>query len=358
MIYYYLFVISIFVAGMVLLTNLHQKRKIYIILFFIISFLFMGLRSKYIGTDTLWYCNYFDIIKTEKLSVALSNGSKGMYLYIIYNKIISYISLDSQILIISNAFIISLLASTAIFYIGKKHIFLSSILYIFMYYYFTSFNTSRQYIALLIVTNALYFLLYKKKYLLFLFLVIIASMFHITAIISFVFFPLSFFDFSKMKTFIIMSLIFIIFLLFSNQLIVLFGKIFPDYQGYVDSISDFSNIGRTMILILVNLVIFLCIFLSYRTFENNNLSKNDSFFLFLFLISILLGFISFNNVLLSRINTYFAIYSIFVIPYLVDIFTLKKDKLVISLGILVVFFIEFNVLLLGNYSGITPYSFY
>lgn len=83
-----------------------KNGKYYLLLFFVIFYVLNAFRAPNIGNDTLTYCNLFDLISLNSFSFeTFGRFEEG---YLLLNKLISYISNNSQILLFVTSTIIYL----------------------------------------------------------------------------------------------------------------------------------------------------------------------------------------------------------------------------------------------------------
>lgn len=227
----------------------------------------------------------------------------------------------------------------------SQHTELSMYLYVGLYFYFISFNLIRQYIAVAIVFWGTKYLLEKnlKKYVV---VILIASLFHATALIMI---PFYFVAVNKISTKIKLFLGVLAFagVVFFNQLQDIFLALFPKYIIYVGYASGTAKCD----LIIILMVIFLLHNIKSKAgneFEWN-LYMSTAVFALLFII------LSFSNILLARLGTYFYMYSILSIPY-----TLKhmriRDRKFVRLSVCTLAFAVCIYYLVHNNAGVVPYS--
>src|ERR1035437_7444476 len=189
----YLFLVLFLLIG----SLLKQNKKIFILSFFILL-LIGGLRGISVGTDTI---NYKDLYSGVELK-----GFEVGYYYL-NDYIISH-GYNFQIMI----FISMLLCLFPVFFVVNRissRPLLSITLYVLLYFYFNSFNVMRQSIAISVFFLALYFLQKNNKFGYFI-SIIIAALFHTTALIVLVTYP---FYKINMHKFIYIILILISFLI-------------------------------------------------------------------------------------------------------------------------------------------------
>ena len=152
-----------------------------IVLIMILTF---GLRDVSVGTDTKNYSQMFNLINSE--------GNNGILIseviepgWLLLNKLVYFLGGQWDTMI----FISGILVLSPIFWTlwnYTENPFLSLLLYFLLGYYFSSFNILRQMIAVSIVFLAYSKYFQDKKLFSYLILVIIASSFHLSALISFI----------------------------------------------------------------------------------------------------------------------------------------------------------------------------
>lgn len=356
MIYYYLQLFLILCASLILLTNIKNKKKIYICLYFFIIFFLMAFRDTSIGTDTEVYSNIFTSLANERFSSPYFS-QKGMYVYSIYNILLGFISSKQNTIVIANAFIICILACVFIYKNCKDCLFLSSLLFVLMYFYFGAWNTSRQYISVLIFANSLYFVK-EKKIIPFLILNIIGFFIHTTAISFLIVIPVFLFrkNWNKWNYFIYIFIIIIISFSMKN-FINIFMSIFNDYGNYgSNGLLTEKNNGRTIILIIVSLFFLILGFVGAYLENDFSIIKENYIIIFIFVISIIFGFASYSFEMLSRFNLYFSITGFIVIPKFVRCFKNKEIRLLLSLTTIMIFSVQYFYMLNAGYNGILKYN--
>lgn len=352
MLIYYLYAAFIIVLAFFCgLVNNCKSKKVFIIIFFITSFLLMGLRSRNIGIDTKLYINIFESIGAKGSAYLTENDSKGMYIYYLYNRILYWIWPNGNMLIIGNAFVITLLSTIFIYRFCDKSMYVSAVLYVLMYFYFTSFNTSRQCIAVLLVAIGVTYL-FKKQFWGYAVFQTIAIFVHLTSIVGIAFLILYLIPKTN-KT-----LIFVIICAFvASFFLTTFGdkfiELFDDYSGYINFKNNTSQ-GRTIYLVIFNAIIFVLIYI----FEFKNLNENENLVFLMMIIScyISMGAIGASIIMIDRVAQYFYIFFIAFVPYLFNDRFSEKLDLTISSGVVAIYLVLFVILVSGNYSGIIAYS--
>lgn len=239
-IYSYLIMIAI---GSVLSLNHHSHklapRKIICISASIILFLIIGFRHPSMGVDLQYgrsegYLGSFITIGKmswlEVLSVKHQNYERG---YIILNKLISLFSTNEQSLLIVSC-ILSIFPIIYLIYKNSEYPLLSIMIYMGLPVFLLNFSGLRQSIAIGITALSFNFIK-EKKPIKFLLLVIVATLFHKSAIIFIAMYPI--YNIKLNKFWQVMSLVFLgaVYLariqLFNLAMYILGYNIEPDMNG-------------------------------------------------------------------------------------------------------------------------------
>ena len=289
---------------------------------------------------------------------------KSAPLYVIYNKGVSFISTNTQAIIIANSLIIIILAGIFI-YKNTSNVFISIYCYILLYFYFTGFNISRQFIALLLIANSYYFLK-RKKTLKYFFIIVIATLVHNTAVVGLLLLPLSKIKWSNFKI-CILAVITAIIMGAYNKILTLFLVVFPRYTMYINGTSQFSlsdtGQGKKIIVsFFYLLIVLICMFFLNKTKKKKELLdiRRDLYFLTsIITIAVVGGIVFYNNLLISRIILYFSIFIIIYIPKVINYIShTKLTKIILYYIILIIIAIPGLVELYSNISGVIPYQFF
>jgi len=294
-------------------------------------FVISAYRGLEVGTDTINYYSHYLIIQSG------CNLNLEPF-WVILLKIISFFNGDYQdVLIVSSCLV--LFPIFFVIYKKSKNPQLSLFLYYTLYFYFYSFNITRQSIASSLVFVAIYFLSESdiKK---FVFLVLMAGGFHYSAFIAFVLL-LSKYTPSRIYIYILTAAFFS-------------GLFFPDLiLKYILEIFSYESYRTQYFGNFIGNALFLLILNSFFVFIMTIVQKKD-ILLNIFFVSIL-----FSN-LLCRIpygNRVVMFFSIIQIVYLVDVIynnnKIIEQKIVYLIVILYAFTLFFRLLGAG---GIFPYT--
>jgi len=323
----------IFLSYLLLLSSIPNRNQgILLTLFAIVLIFLSGFRAIDVGTDTIHYKTYFDRIASgENLSVEIG--------WITLNKIIQLFDGSYQLLV----FLVSLLTIIPIYFTLKKHSvnpLFSLFLYFTLYFYFYSFNISRQTLAISFVLLAFTYLLNKKK-VVYILLILLASTFHTSALITL---PLLFVHkIPDIKIIYVVSIVIAAFIgLLSTNLI--FSQIsHTAYSGYVDKIELKNVAGNASYLLILN-TFFIFILL---------ITKKRELFFKIFFIYVVLSNLIIRIPFSNRLLLYFAIIQILYLPQLIYNSEEKNKPILISIIILYAYIIFMTSLKSGD---IFPYS--
>lgn len=364
----------ILILGLLLGTSTSKNKKarnqVIIWLTFSVFIIIASFRSKDIGNDTANYLNLFkDISISSDLSYFTPRFEIG---YVYLNKIVSYFTSHPQIILIVTSLII-MIGFARFIYKYSMIPWLSVYLFFTLGHFGSTLNTIRLNIAIVIILIA-YDFLKKRKLLSFIITVFFAFLFHRTAIIFLMAWPLSKLRFNRKNlTILTIGSILVYFIFPVTMGIVL--KIFPVYEYYLDSQYLDGEIRLASILnMLVGMsIILLGYFTKYHHsnheldleyLENNNkerMSSDDGKQMTLLLIvGTLLTFISFNFNLLGRVGDYFLVFSIVYIPNAIMQVKDKKLKVVLIYIIVVLFFMYSSTIQVfrSEWNIIYPYDFF
>ena len=268
-----------------------------------------GLRDVSVGIDTP---NYFLIINSaDKFYI-------GELYYTYYEigfqwvikSLISILKDPHYVLMVIALVTITLIVRTLWFFRDRISFSLSVFLYVCMQY-FSSYNTSRQWLAIAISFFATRYL-FDGKYLKFSILVLVSSLFHGSALICLLFIPLHMLMVKKitLKYKIFTILLLVTFTLFNNYILDILGvtSTLEKYQYYLDGGSQTNGIGIMFIIRLLAIVTAIWLLVTNRyKFKDKNFIKTIIALYILGLFSMFLGYLF---IFAVRLGAYANIYGI------------------------------------------------
>ena len=216
---------------------------------------------------------------------------------------------------------------------------LSIFLFLSWGYYFFTFNTVRNYFALALVFFSLVFFV-KKKYVFGTLFILIAALFHKSALICIPFYLIATRKFN-IKSYLLVLLFSVLLIFFQEHLR---GIAFFFYSSYENSVYDSGQISLLNILKTLGVLI---LGLYYRKIISNDFSLN--FFFNLNYIAFLIYTVFYWLPETSRIGFYFNIISILFIPNLIMKLS-SQDRILFKICIYLLSLVLFIMLLNSFYN--------
>lgn len=303
-------------------------RTVYLVPFFLVFGSIAMLRSQFVGVDTKLYTLLFSRMQGQIDLDTLANSK--FPLYDLYSALVFKINASPNTIIIFNSLII-IFGICLIIKRMSSNVFVSSFLFVSLYFYFHSLNISRQYIALVILWIGITFLL-KDKDVTFFVYYLMACLVHSTAVVGIFIYVLYKIKWNKIKYFIL-AIIVLILPLVTKNLLNLFIKIFPSYAFYTDTeygSQSFAVQGQgNKIYLTMFYACFLIIgFLIQRRLTKDTV-KRIAFYNAVILVTVILGLIFSKDVLMTRIEFYFSILMIIYIPeVIINFFKIAKMSVI------------------------------
>lgn len=339
-----------------------EKRKRFLFMAFAAMALVMGLRNIDVGTDTSSYQYYF--YQTDRISwtdCILSKGTslKNAPIYLLWSKlVINVFGYNYQIFLFLNALIIC--GCMAFFiYKSSNHVVLSTCFYILGYFFCSSMNASRQYMALALMGVSFSFALEKK--------LVKAAVFSVLSIgvhvVLICFLPVYFFVWKRINIKILAGVCSIavlsatVFEKFFLNGVEIFTKIFTKYEGYINSVFMQENGEGKKIYVTIFYLLFLIICFLVVVSKNNIEDRRKRYMELLMvpcMLSVVVGLMGSKIALLNRIEWIFGIYIILLIPEIIFCFE-KKYRYCGAVITIAIMFIPFYIQLKSGINGVVPY---
>lgn len=363
---YFALILYIFLLGFASI-----PRNIYLMLTLGVLTFLSAVRASCIGNDTAEYMSIFSASPNIELNVFEMRYEMG---YVLLNKVLYNISSNPQIILIVSSIIIGLGYYK---FICKYSIIpmLSVFLFFTFGYWGQMTNIIRQGIAIVIVLFSFDYIKSRKLFK-FILIIIIAMLFHRTAIIFLIAYPLSFLK-VNLKTGFIAFIISIGGLFFFDFIINKVLLMFPTYSYYLDSAYLDGNVRSATIINIIIVCIILCFGITVNKYTSKNqlvdnpaykhTNKNTKFnqkdfetiSIFL-LIGIIVSILSLKFNLLDRVCNYFNVFSIIYLPNIISRIRDRKLIIFISMIITLLFFGYATTIqiLRPEWNHIYPYKFF
>lgn len=322
-----------------------------ICVFFLLLTIVLCLRRIDIGVDLQNYKYYFDFVRQlewNRLSeIDIEIG------YVLLNKLIGIFTENFQVFIAISA-LIQIIPIYLLYSKEAKKPYLSVILYVNMSTFVMLFSGLRQAIAIAIGAIAFRFVV-KKKLVSFIACVVLAFLFHQSAIILLVLYPLFHSQITKKWLWFIMPSITLVFL-YNKQIFGFLINFFGD--KYIDLYASTQNTGAyTMIILFAMFLLFSYIMIDEKTIDKTTLGLRN---IMVFVVIIQL-FAPIHTVAM-RFNYYFIIFVPILITRIIDS-PKKQFKQIAQIShiIMVIFFTFYFFYNAYNGSDILqvfPYKFF
>ena len=302
---------------------INNKRSIEIMYFVIGILLFLVSAIRYdVGTDYKHYGYiYLDIINGYNVYVE----ELYKYLNIIIFKIFG--TNDVWLYIITSLIIIFCILKSIKDNTNNRYYFFSIFMFICSGMYFESFNLIRQYIAIGILALGIT-LLTQKKYIKYIFLMLVACLFHTSAFISILLvFTLILFRNKKFN-----KLVWIIYIVSLVCMVIDIRNIFNTIQNFIPQRwiwylnSDFlleKNYSAIIKQLFPNIIL---IFLLKKRKYLKEINEFNDVYILGFFVYVCLSNCFYGIIVLIRLADYFIIFLIFIIPLVVDSKPLKLER--------------------------------
>lgn len=300
--------------------NLNFNIVLLTIIGLLIPILISGLRY-YVGTDYESYVGIYN--KYFNYSFINFFESKTEFLFLIIVKIASLFN-NFQVMFFIIAFFTVIITYKAIFNYKEKFS-LGFMFFIYLFMYFTnSFNWIRQALAIAIVLYS-YKFIFEKNWKKFTLAIIIASLFHVSALLFWPFYFVFDKENNKRKKYIriLYIIITIIIVLNYEKAVNMLSSIsiFEDYAGYTKELNAANREAILNFVVLIVILMFRKMLIKY--------DKRNEIFIFFYIISTILTFIGYITPYAKRIAVYFGISGIFILSSFPQIAKTKEQKILI-----------------------------
>jgi len=311
-----------------------QKNTLFLIIAFIIFAILMASRDFNTGSDTKMYIRTFLTFSQNKWNSTIWGGYFEP-LYAILNILLSYVSQNPRIIIVATSFVISYSFYKFIKDNSENYL-LSVLIFIGLLFFYTSMNTIRQFMALSVILLGFKFVK-NKKIIPFLITILIAYLFHSSALVGLLLYPMYNMKYTHTRVLIIFAIAIVANVFVSdliNYIYQMIGRI-----NYYD-----SRVGQENIANLIYMIIYLVMFL-FSLFEikkNKSDYSKKGFNLYVFVISSAISLIAMNMNILARVTTYFNVFSIICLPNIIEDNIKKINNKVVVNSIVVLFLILYS----------------
>lgn len=306
--------------------------------------LILMLRSNNVGVDLKNYEKFFNNVSVYGFDYLKTNRFEWGYKILVY--VITLITKNYHVFICVVA-CISIIPIGIIVYKYSTMPFLSMYIYITLNFYAFTFSGLRQAIAISCVFVAFHYII-EKKFWKFVLFVLLATLFHKSAIVFFFAYIFKFLEFNKKTIIKIVALS--IFLFIFREIIFQF---FAD-SLYNDYTIQIVQAGKWFLFSII-LTIFCLLYRKSILKEN----ENNKILYFLTSVGCVLMIFTLIGTNALRISNYFYIFITILIPKVIQKIKDRKTGLLVSFGLIIgLFLIYYNISLKPTNYQIVPYEFY
>ncbi len=334
-------------SGLKIKRAFYFSKSIYNLLFVSLMLLFWFLtafRGDSIGNDTANYLGYYRQIARSGIDTKLQIELGFKYLCLFLSKITP----NPYFLLITCATICYSICGIYIYKHSNNILF--SLVFLFCVVFSSFTNILRQAIAMVIVLIA-YEMIRKKRYFIAAVLILFATLFHISAIIAFLWFAHKLVP--KNPIVIICVATWLVILSVSGILNTLLAGVIKEYQGYFE--SEYAGTGWLGILYycLRAFAFYIFVYTAYKkSIKEHSLAVSNSVLL---LSTVCLGF-SVN--LFSRASSYFLLVSVVDIPNVFNSGKIKnRDLWMLIMGIIMLAYFMVTLIIRPEWNNLYPYEF-
>ena len=331
------------------INRIYIKNLPLLFFFFFLTLLIM-LRHESIGADTVNYLSIFD--HNARMSWSSIGKSTAEIAFQIMNKLLALISTDHHFYIAATGFFVSALIYPTYRRIAHDTA-LTIVLFCTMSTFVMMFSGIRQMLAV-----GLGFIAYeftrKKKFVFFILTVVLAVLFHTSAFIIVLMYPLYHIKITKKWMFFVVPILLAV-LIFNKPIFSFLSSIAERYTNYQGSVT--STGAYTMIVLFAFFAIFSYVIPDEKLLDSETIGLRN-----FLLLALVLQMFAPLNVWAMRMNYYFIIFIPLLIPRIIELSSVRWNQFA-KWGriIMIVFFLMYfliNSFFRSNNLSVFPYHFF
>lgn len=343
--FYVMFFITI-VLGLKL-DKTEKSRRFFCVITAILYFLLAALRSSQVGVDTADYVRMFQRVGSWREAITVSNSNKdpffGGFLFIIKSICFDYTFL---FIIVAGWFTWNV---WRFIYKYSRDPLLSVILLLAFNLYQFSLTGMRQTLAMGFIVLACD-LIINKKYKTATAVLLLAALFHKSALLALILLPISFFKKEMNKTraaFLAFSMLFVFGArsYIARLLILLIQD--RDYAIQND------NSGTVMLLVFVVLFSMIVLFINHTS----SIEEHSGYFMYIAAIALFFEIFVPVQAVFFRLAFYFLFAFVILVPNTIETQNDYKTRLIMKMVIYILMSVQYLFFTIGS-SGVVPYTFF
>ncbi len=319
----------------------NKKHRILFISIIILFILAQGLRSFSVGVDLIAYEPIFVTNSVSSLKEIISER-KAEWLFYIINWLVSLLGGNFRTILFVVSISIFIPLAIIIFKYSKMP-YLSLLLFIFLDLFAFSLSGLRQTMAIG-ATLISFIYIKKRKILPFIILVAVACLFHKSAFVFFLAYPIYHFKLNK-NNYIFLIIIAIPIFILRKEIVLTLGKFYNSFYE-VGETGAYNFMLMLIAFFLASLVILV----------KNNINESGGLINLLY-AAIIIQFFSSYSLVVNRFNFYYYIYLILLIPELIVNLERYSYRFIFEAFVIIFLGIMFFYKIKDNVMGVYPYTF-
>lgn len=332
-----LIIVIVYVLTRLIDKDKKTKNKLFLRVTFVLLFVVMASREMTVGSDTDEYLALFEkcsLYKWDILNMS-THFEKG---YLVLNVLLSYLHISPRVFLC----IMSFIFSYAVYKFIKDNSdnpLMSVLLFINLLFLYQSMNIMRQFLALSVILLFGFNFIKNKQLIKYVVAVLVASLFHTTALIALFIYPIYHLRYSK-KIVLIAILIAIFGSILLSQIYLPLSSLLGREAYYVDMIGE-AKLGN-----LISTLIFLSMYVFSLLVTAGKDRQKYSFYLYSLLFAAVFYCVSINMAVFSRVSQYYAIFSIIALPNIIEA-NIRESKIIVE-SLIVGLFITYASIVMIN----------
>lgn len=292
-----------------------------IVIFFLIYYLLLALRRSDVGADTMQYLVHFQRSQRYGLFRYLQfySNEYGFYTLI---KLTSSLVPNEQV----SLALIAMITAFPVMYLYMKESenqLLTLSFFLILPLFTMQFSGLRQSVAIALMVPA-YYMVKSRKPVTFVLILLLASLFHLSALVGLLLYPLYYIKWSRKMLFFIVPAMVILYVFNARIYLFLVPFLGEEYSGY----GEVSETGAYMMLLLF----LLCMVFSFFMLENEYADGETLGLRNILVMATALQCFSVSNPIASRMNYYFMLFIPILIPKIINRSSLRNRKWCIIIG--------------------------
>lgn len=346
--YFYLFLFITFLAIISAFDKRKGKRNLFFVfLSFFAIILLQSLRKWTVGTDVVSYLYFFDRLSSGESINDFSSEFTSLEIgFLYFNQFIAFFTSDHQYFLAIVSAIIFIPIGYVI-YKNTKNVYLSLMALLTLVIFNFTFSGLRQSIAIAIAFVS-YEFIKKRKWFWFIGVVLLASSFHISALVFLPAYPLYFLKIKKKHFLFILGFIALVFVLKSFLLKFFLINVFDKY----DNSELLGTTGAYTMFFIMLLIYSFSIFVQRKREFSVALNAYSNYML----VAVLIQIAASESQVAMRAGYYYFIFIALLIPEIMS--TFKDKKLIPGYFILTLILCITFYFITTSTSSLNPYLFY